>query len=122
MELLLIQAKIPWYLSYRDIVDIFEKMPKYVGAKIKEDILTVELLTSIIARIKEDKRKQYRVYANEIGKNDFSKITWVGLENIFFTFNSTISKIAGSYMELGIVSSIINPEKEVSDLEHVLRE
>jgi len=121
-DLLLIKSKIPWYLNYKDVVEVFDKINKYTGSKAADNRAVIELLTSIVARIKKNKKIQYRNYVNEIGKENEKELEWVGLENIFYSFNSTVSKIAGSYMELGLVSAIINPEKEISDLEHVLRE
>jgi len=121
-DTLLIKGKMPWYLNYRDPVDVFAKMKKYTGTKAANNRMTFELLTSIIARYKDNKKIQYRNYVNEAGKEIPESLAWVGLENIFYSFNSTLSKVAGAYMELGIVSAILDPEKEISDLEHVVRE
>ena len=84
--------------------------------------LAIEILTAIIGRNKDNLKQEYRNLINEIGQIDESKLRWIGLENIFYSFNSTLSKMAGSYMKLGEISAILNPEKDISDLEHVVRE
>ena len=122
MDLLLIIGKIPRYYDYNDIVKIFANVRKYTGEKAADNQLTFELLTAMVARDAEDWNKYYRDILEsmkDVGKKD---LAWVGLENIWFSFRSTLSKLAGAYMKKGVVSAIINPEKEISDLEHVLRE
>ena len=118
----LIKGKIPWYLEYQDLIDIFTKIGKFTGSKAGSNPLVYEILTAVIARWKEDKKVQFRNYVNQVGKIEKDELTWVGLENIWYSYSSTVNKLAGSYMELGLVSSILDPEKEVSDIEHVLRE
>lgn len=118
----LIKGKIPWYLEYQDLIDIFTKIGKFTGSKAGKNPLVYEILTAVIGRYKEDKKIQFRNYVNEIRNISKKDLTWVGLENIWYSYSNTVNKLAGSYMELGIVSSILDPEKEASDIEHVLRE
>jgi hypothetical protein len=122
MDLLLIKGKVPWYYDYNDIVKIFANVKKYTGEKAADNQLTFELLTAMIARDATDWNKYYRDILESMDDLNKKELAWVGLENIWFSFRSTLSKLAGAYMKKGIVSAIINPEKEISDLEHVLRE
>jgi len=121
-ELFLVKGKVPWYYGYNDVVKIFNNIKKYTGGKAAENQLAIELLVSIIARYDIDWSIEYRNVIESLKDLKEVPLAWVGLENIFYSFRSTLSKLAGAYMKKGIVSAIINPEKEISDLEHVLRE
>jgi len=118
-DLFFIQGKIPWYYTYEDIPEIFKNMRKYAGSKSGDNIITYEFLTAIIARDPNN----LEVPIREIIKSlEEANPKYVGLKNPWFTFKSTLSKVAGAYMKLGLVAAMIHPEKEVSDLESVIRE
>ncbi len=121
-DLLFIQGKVPWYIAYTDLPIIFHNLVKYAASESGKNKLAFELLTAIIARSPEDKMVELRNILRKV--DDIYNITpdYVGLSDIWYTFKSTLSKLAGAYMKQGIVSSIIYPEKEISKLEHVIRE
>jgi len=121
-DLLIIQGKIPWYLGYYDVMNIFPKLKKYTGSNAGNDVLAFEVMTAIIARDPEDKTLEYRLTIKNQDYIKKVKPAWVGMSNIFYTFRSTLNKLAGSYMKLGIVSAINHPESEISTLEHIIRE
>jgi hypothetical protein len=121
-NLFFIQGKIPWYLDYYDLPRIFQILEKYTGSKAGRNHITFEFLTAIIARVHGDKKTEYRMVIDTIKDMERIKPSYVGLMNIWYTFKSTINKLAGSYMKLGLVSAINYPEKEISDIEHIVRE
>jgi len=110
-----IGGKIPWFMNYDDAISMLARTNKYAGSTLGDNPITMEILGAVIARFNKDKKVFYR--QTDMKQNpDF-----VGLMNIYFTFDNTVSKIAGSYMSQGITSAIINKEDETTKIEEVLR-
>jgi len=121
-EYFVIQGKIPWYLEYEDVFELFNNIPEYTATSVGKDPLVFEILTSIITRTQKDIKISYRNAINTEADKINTKARYIGLMDIWYTFKSTLSKIAGSYMKDGIVSSIVNgPGKEATDLEKIIR-
>ena len=53
-DLYLMQGKVPWYITYEDLIDIFSNFKKYTGMKATENMLVVEILTAITTRWRKD--------------------------------------------------------------------
>jgi hypothetical protein len=66
--------------------------------------------------------KDYRLAINTEGDLKKVKPAYVGLMDVYYSFKSTTNKLLGNFFNKAINSSILYPEKEMSDLEKVLRE
>jgi len=120
-ELFLVTGYIPWYLTYNDVFKLFETSPKYTGSKLDAYWVVIKLLIAISARDRDNPKLQFRQSINNANDLDVKPILWVGIKNIYYSFNSTLSKIGGSYMKAGMISAIVNPEKQATDFENVVR-
>ena len=120
-DLFLLQGKVPWYLNYLDFYELFLGLEKYAGSKVGKSVLGLSALTALNARDKKDPEIEFRAIVKN--ESDLTAIypEWVGLKNIYYSFKSTLSKIAGSYFKQGVIAGIVKPEKETTDLEYVLR-
>lgn len=120
-NVLLVKGYIPWYIGYEDMLSIFKAIPKYTGSKIQQFFTAVKVMIATSARDAENPNIPYRKSIRS--KTDLTNrpILWAGLNNVYYTFNSTASKIFGSYMKAGMVSAIINPEKKSTKLENIIR-
>lgn len=118
-NILLVKGVIPWYVSYLDLVKIFENIPKYTGSKVGGYISVIKIMIAISARSKDDPSIPYRKVIKSFDDN--TPVHWVGLNNIYYTYNSTASKIFGSYMKPGMISAMVNPEKKATKLENIIR-
>lgn len=116
-----IQGNVPWYLNYEDLSNILIKSKKYANSNIGNSPLGMEILTSIAARIKEDKTILFRTKSKDFNKMKKLTPEYVALLNIYYTFTSTISKVAGSYFKDSVTSALVNPEKESTKVEEVLK-
>jgi len=114
-----LQGKVPWYVTYTKLSELFLESYKYAGSRIGNDPLTMELITSITARSSTDKLVSYR----EIVKNPKTKLTpeYVGLNNVYYSYDNTLSKIMGGYMSVGITTAIVNKEEETTKVSALLR-
>ena len=121
-ELMIIQGKIPWYIDYMDLIAIFNNFKKYTGMGATENMLAVEILAAIISRVKGNLNKDYRLAIKK--EEDLNKIPleYVGLMDVYHSYKSTTNKLLGNYFTKAINSTILYPEKDISDLENVLRE
>ena len=116
-----IQGKVPWFLSYEDLSNLLIESDKYAGSKVGSDPLTYEILTSMMARTK-NRKIYYKSVINS--REDLSKIapTYVGINNRYYSFDTTASKIIGSYFAEGVGVAIVSPETESSVVSDKLRE
>lgn len=113
------RGKVPWYIDYDDLLTIFEHTPKYNGVHLGADQSIVALLAATVAR---DPNNLNSMYRSTLGQsNKATRPYYVPLTNVQLSADDTISKILGSYMDDGINSALINPSKQISDLEEVLR-
>jgi len=117
-----INGKIPWFMNYNDLINLFSKTAKYANSDLGSNPIISEILASIVAKSPTDKSILYR----EILKNNKKllnsiKPTYVGLMNPFYTFDNTVSRISGSYYSKGLMGALINKEKETTRIEEILR-
>jgi len=115
-----IQGNVPWYLDYEDLSNILVLSQKYAGSRIGSNPLGLEILTAIAARISSDKTIFYRTLSKDKEVMKKNKPSYVALQNIYYTFSSTLAKTSGSYYKDGIVSAVVNKEKKKNKLEVIL--
>jgi len=117
---LILNGKVPFFLGYNDMLTIFKNLPKFTGSKLGTDSLPFEIFISMIARNKKDPTKDFRLDL-KTSKDFNTKPEWVGLSNIYYSYGSTLSKVAGSYFKTGTLVATINKSKEPTKLEKILR-
>jgi hypothetical protein len=115
-----VAGKIPWFLEYNQLSNLLIESNKYANSNIGNNMLTFEILTSIIARDSKDLLKYYRLTLKS--KEDLNnKPKYVGMNNIFYSLDNTGAKLIGSYFKKGLVSSLADPEEKSSKLTKILR-
>ncbi len=108
-------GRIPFYLNYDDIATVFNNARRYAGSNAGDDHTTIDMLISIIARDPKDLNNYYR---NTDMKEPFVPI---GLSNVTVGYQNTVSKITGSYLRLGLTSTLTQEPKKVIEIEKILR-
>ena len=114
-----LQGRVPWYLTYEKLSDIFTEASKYAGSGIGRDPLAMEIITMIISRSKEDKMVSFRDIIKT--SNTKEEPVYVGLNNVYYSYDNTLSKVMGGYMQQGITTAIVNKETETTKVSKVLR-
>lgn len=119
-ETFFLLGKIPWYIGYEELSDLLIDTKKYNGSSIGNDPMIVQLLTSVITRVKGDENEYYRHVVKS--KNDLNKYktTYKGLNDVYYSLDSTSSKIIGGYLEDGIINAIMDPSKNITPIEKIL--
>jgi len=109
-----IKGKIPWFLQYDQISNLFLEAKKYAGSKIGDNPLTMEIIAAIISRNEQNKQQYYRQNMKGIPVH-------VGLNNIYYSFDNTSAKLVGAYFGAGVSSAIVNKEKKPTVVADMLR-
>jgi len=112
-----IRGKIPWYLTYIDVVNVLDEARYYTGSAVGDAIVGYEFITAIISRSRKDKKVQYRRL-----KDRKESPVYVGLNNVYYSYDTTGAKILGNYMSEGIVAALVNKETESTAVADKLRE
>ena len=118
---LIFKGKVPWYMTPDDLSSLFIMADKYAGSKIGATPEVMELLTSIITRSKKNRSDYVRHVAVTYKDFEPSVVTYVPLMSVYWSVNSTVNKLAGSYMSDGVISAIVNPTDRIEKIEAILR-
>lgn len=114
-------AYIPWYMTYNDILTIYDKDGHYAGRWLRPSSQIVEMLIGNVAHDPEDHRKMYRATLKSLSDIETRPPEWIALKNITLGAVDTYSRIMGSYFDEGLTSSLATPSQEITRIEEVLR-
>lgn len=115
------KARVPWYLQYQDLAHLFDSAQQHAGANIGTDHEVTELIISMIARNPDD-RTQYKRQTVVTEQDAQQPPCYVSLKSVAYSATNTLNKIAGSYMNDGIVSALVSPSDRVERIESLLRQ
>lgn len=115
---LFLSGNIPWYINYQDLVSVFLETKKYANSNIGNDSMAFEILTSIVSRDPSNKRVYFRQILN---KHEDINPAFIGLNNLYYSFDNTGAKILGNYFGEGVIAAIIDKEKKTSATSEILR-
>jgi hypothetical protein len=118
---LIFQGKVPWYLGYEDVGKLFDTAKEFANSNMGENLETIEFLAAIITRSKDDRTQYIRLAANSYSDVTVNKITYVPLKSMFYSVNSTLNKLSGSYFSDGLTSALVKTTDKVDKLESILR-
>lgn len=115
------KGRVPWYLGYKELAKIFDTSKHHAGANIGSSHEVTELLVSMVARSRDDKTVYYR----QVAKSEDDLVTnppvIVPLKSVVYSATNTLNKLAGSYMQDGIVSALVSPSDRQERIEGILR-
>lgn len=114
-------GKIPWFISYEDVSNLFLETAKYADSSIGNDPLIMEILTYLISRSSNDKNIYFRYEINKREDLNTKKVTYVGLNNVFYSLNNTTSKLIGGYFTDALTSALVKEEESTSTVGDILR-
>lgn len=116
----LFKGKLPWYINYPDGRKLFRGAKKGTGLNIGQSWELYSMITALMARDPNDKTIHLR-FKIKSQKDMDQEVSWVPLHNVFHGVSSTFNRLAGSYMQDGIISALVNPSDHMSDVEKILR-
>jgi len=113
------QGKVPWYITYEKLAELLSESSKYAGSNIGNDPLAFEIMSAIVARDSKNKLNFYRHKIKSL--DDKTPVEYVGLNNVVYAYDNTLSKIMGGYMETGITTAVVNKEERSNVVSKILR-
>ena len=113
------QGYIPFFFDYEMISNIFAESKKYAGSNIGNDSITFEIITSIIGRNEKSKSECWRHTLNSKQKD--AKFYTIGLNNKYYAYDNTGSKLIGSFFEQGLINAVNDPETKPTETVKILR-
>lgn len=114
------KAKVPYYLDYDLLGNIFDTSVKHAGAAVGENPEVTELLISMIARSKEDRTMHYRQTIKTLTDLRTNPPVWTALKNVTFSATNTTNKLAGSYFDEGVSAALLYPSDRTERIEEIL--
>lgn len=114
------KGRIPFYLGYNDLAKIFDTAKKFGGVNIGSEREVTELLVSIISRNPKDRSQYHRQSITTVEDSKDKKPAFIPLKSVVYSATNTTNKLAGSYMQDGIVSALVSPSERVERIESLL--
>lgn len=118
---LLAKGRVPWYISYEDLGNLFTTSLKHAGVQIGATPAVLEIIASTIARDPADLRRYYRQVVQTVEEIRDNPPVIIPLRNVSYGATSTIAKLSGSRFDDGMTSAIVNPGETVERTERILR-
>lgn len=115
------QGYVPFYLNYHTLASVFDSALKHAGANVGQNREVTELVVSIIARDAKDKSRYYCEAVQKLSDLHTNPPTFIALRDVMYAPSNTLDKLAGSYMETGVVSALNQPSKRTERVEAILR-
>lgn len=113
------KANIPFYINEKELKEVFINADKYADSKVGQNSMALELMTSIVAKDKNDLNVPFRIAIN---KDPNAEVQFVNLLNPYYTFKSTFGRISGSYAKQGRLASLVDPSTNTENkIEQILR-
>lgn len=115
------KGKIPWYVGYEDLGNLYDTAKRFAGANVGDDPEVIQLLASIVTRNKDNRVEYYRTVINS--REDLKTITpaYIPLRSVYYAATNTTNKLAGSYFSDGVTSALLSPSDRVESVEKILR-
>ena len=107
-------GKLPQFLKYKDLAKIFDHCKEINGTDLGVGNELKELVFAYLCRDSKDPTKQYRLTPMK------NKYKLVGILNIFYSPQSTTSKLLGNYLDNGITSAVLTEEPVTDTFEQIL--
>jgi hypothetical protein len=116
------KGRVPWYLNYDDLGNLFSTAELHGGANLKAVRSLLELLAVIISRDPDDRTKFYR-QSKTLSDNEvpLRRPLYIPLSNPTFGATNTATRIIGNYLNDGITGALNHKSKRHEVIEDILR-
>ncbi len=114
------KGKIPWYVGYEDLANLYDTAKEFAGANVGENPEVIQLLTSLVSRNVNNRLQYYRSVVNTRKDLIDNPPAFVPLKSVMYSATNTVNKLVGSYFSEGVVSSLLYPTTRVEPLERIL--
>lgn len=115
------KGKVPWYFDYIDTGHLFLTSHYHGDISLGDSNAPLEIIASSVSRNPKDRTQYFRHYIQSQLQMYTERPKFVALRSILDGPTDTVSKLMGSYWDLGMTSSLVNPGKESHGVEKLLK-
>lgn len=115
------KGKLPWYAQYSDVGKLFDTAKYHANSNVSQNPEVIEFVASMISRSKSDRALYIRTVADVYEDTSLDKVDFIPLKSVFYSVNSTLNKLAGSYFNDGVTSALVNPSVKIEKIEAIIR-
>lgn len=108
---------VPWYMSYSDLIRIFDESPRFAGVSIGSNIAIMDMVSSNICRNAKDLTKFYRHNYVDLKQERTQPPEILALRNMSYGATNTTAKLLGSHFSDGMTSALIHPSTRNEGIE-----
>lgn len=116
------KGKLPWFIDYRDLSEIFKESSHYTGVKLGANHVIWEMIAADISRNPKNLHQQYRYIIKDKKDLETNPPAVVKLNSVTYGATNTTTKLLGSYFDEGLASALVNPSTKTEDIETLLRQ
>lgn len=120
-ELFYLLGKVPFYLNYSDVSNLFLEAKRYGNSKIGDNRIAWDIIAGLLARDPNNPKVFYKDFLHKDPANIKVDPVFKGFKDVYFSYDNTSSKLIGGYLEDGIIGAVIDPETKTSKISEVLR-
>lgn len=113
------QAKVPWYMSYNDRLNLFLNVQHFTGISAGDTPEIIELMSSITARSDTDESLFIRQTAKTV--KDAERIINIPFSSVQDSVQGTFDKITGNFFEPAITGALVTPSRRANTIEKIMR-
>jgi hypothetical protein len=119
----LMKGRVPKYCSYEDFISYLFQVKHYCGLNLNTNLPIMSLIAASVWVSGKDNTKLHRHLLNDpnVSEEEKKNTETVGLRNVGIKTTNAMSKVIGSYFDIGVVTAINNPTDKVEGLEEMLR-
>jgi len=114
-------GKIPVYLSYSDMANLFESCGELCGVDLGANEAVLSAIASSVMKDPDDMRRSFSFKINSILDELSERPAIVPFRDVQYGATNTTAKIMGSYSDLAITSALVNPSERNEQFEDLLR-
>lgn len=107
------RGRLPSYYKYEDLPLVFQNAKHFTGVTIGANSNTMDFFYSLVGRDASDLATPTRASEND-------RIELIGLRSISLTAPSSLTRISGSYMSEGLVTSLTNRTESLEKIEEMI--
>ena len=115
------QAKVPWYINYNDLCNLLASAPEFADFGAAANLEVSEMFASAVARPKGQTETFLRTVLKSAKDVKTTEAEYVGMKNVYSTVSGTMNRIAGNYFEPAVEGALVQPSKQIDDIQRILR-
>jgi len=118
---LIAKGRVPWYMSYADLGQLFANAPYHAGVKVGANPAIMEMIVAAICRNPDDVKQYYRQSMTNLNDIESRPPTVIPLREVSYGATNAIAKLMGPYFDDNVTSTLVSPGERVERVERLLR-